>query len=101
MILGLVLGALILGGMFLITALLLSGKEINIHIRHDYKTIENCHCNDTTIPGFKAEDNTALQKQFNEQQAKLNQELVNMDGVIAEVNKVMGIEIPDQIKGDE
>ena len=42
-----------------------------------------------------------LQKQFNDRQAKLNQELVNMDGVIAEVNKVMGIEVPDQIKGDE
>ena len=99
MILGLILAACILGGIILITILLVTGKELNIHIRHDYKTIESCHCNDIT-PGFKA-DTTELQKQFNDRQAKLNQELVNMDGVIAEVNKVMGIEVPDQIKGDE
>lgn len=99
MILGIILGALILGGIILITALLLSGKEINIHIKHDYKTLENCHCNDI-IPGSK-DDNVELQKQFNEHQAKLNPGFVNMDGVIAEVNKVMGIEVPEQPKGDE
>ena len=99
MILGLILAACILGGIILITTLLATGKELNIHIRHDYKTIESCHCNDI-VPGFK-DDNAELQKQFNDRHAKLNQELVNMDGVIAEVNKVMGIEVPDQTKGDE
>lgn len=99
MILGLILAAVIIVIGVALIILMLTGKEINIHIRHDYKTIESCHCNDV-IPGFK-DDNAELQKQFNDHQAKLNQGLVNMDGVIAEVNKVMGIEVPDQTKGDE
>jgi uncharacterized protein YoxC len=99
MILGVILAACILGGIILITILLVTGKELNIHIRHTHKTIEDCGCG-KIIPGV-SDDTTELQKQFNDRQAKLNQELVNMDGVIAEVNKVMGIEVPDQIKGDE
>ena len=95
MILGIILAACILGGMILITTLLVTGKELNIHIRHTHKTIESCTCT-------KPETNAAeLQKAFNEDYAKRNQEVINMDGVIAEVNKVMGIEVPDDIKGDE
>lgn len=95
MILGVILAACILGGMILITTLLVTGKELNIHIRHTHKTIESCNC-------AKPEPNAAeLQKAFNEDYAKRNQEVINMDGVIAEVNKVMGIEVPDDIKGDE
>ena len=95
MILGVILAACILGGMILITTLLVTGKELNIHIRHTHKTIESCNCT-------KPESNAAeLQKAFNEDYAKRNQEVLNMDGVIAEVNKVMGIEVPDDIKGDE
>lgn len=99
MILGLILAAVIIVIGIALIILMLTGKEINIHIRHDYKTIETCHCNDT-VPGFK-DDTAELQKQFNDRHAKLNQELVSMDGVIAEVNKVMGIDVPDRIKGDE
>ena len=95
MILGVILAACILGMSILITTLLVTGKELNIHIRHTHKTIESCNC-------AKPETNvTELQRQFNDHYAKTNQEVLNMDGVIAEVNKVMGIEVPDDIKGDE
>ena len=100
MILGIVLAAIIVGASILITALLVSGKEINIHVRHTYKTIESCNWQPTVIPGIK-DDTQEMQEAFNKQYAQKHQEFVNMDGVIAEVNKVMGIEVPDINEGDK
>jgi hypothetical protein len=100
MILGIILAACILGMSILITILLVTGKELNIHIRHTHKTIEGCGCQSNTTPGTK-DDTQELQEAFNKQYAQKHQEFVNMDGVIAEVNKVMGIDVPDINEGDK
>ena len=100
MILGVILAACILGMSILITILLVTGKELNIHIRHTHRTIENCNCQATATPEHK-EDIQAMQDAFNKHRAQTQQEFLNMDGVIAEVNKVMGIEVPDVNEGDK
>lgn len=95
MILGLVMGALILGCLIGIIVFLITGKELNIHITHTHKTIEPCTCNKENP------DTAELQRAFHEDYMKRQGQVINMDGVISEVNKVMGIEVPDTFEGDK
>lgn len=100
MTLGLILAAVIIViGAALIT-LLVTGKTINIHITHTQKDITCCSCNKETSSA-DTETTQKLQEAFNKQYTQKHQEPINMDGVIAEVNKVMGIEVPNNIEGDK
>lgn len=95
MILGIVLASIILGLFLLIGALLITGKELTVHIKHTVKHIETCNCKKDNAP-----DAQKIQEEFNKDYVKRQEAFLNMDGVIAEVNKVMGVEVPDNNEGD-
>lgn len=100
MVVGIVYGTLILVVGIIIAALLISGKCVNINIKHisgckdvkDYYPDPGKPAATPNNPNYTfVLDTDTLNKLTKEANKSVSVTPINMDGVIAEMNKVMGI----------
>ena len=82
------LGCAILGSNIILGLLIYKGKSININITHT-------HVEPETKP-VEVPDVAEIQKQYEDKLPKNQQTPINMEGVIAAVNEVMGIDVSNK-----
>lgn len=82
------LGCAILGSNIILGLLIYKGKSININITHTHVAPEP---KQVEVP-----DVAEIQKQYEDKLPKNQQAPINMEGVIAAVNEVMGIDVSNK-----